>query len=252
MGITGSNKKKSIKDAQVTVYDESENIIDQLQNYASEYNYGTTNSLRIEEGKAYKIKIDATGYPSIETKTSFPFFPNSTEFIHQSNSIITNQITLKLNLKDSSSGHKYYGIKVRVTKYKINQDSILGVKDTIYISSRYSKLTSSDIRATNTNQTNFGDWLLLKNDNLVFNNFIFQIQPENETIEVDYFYKADIILGALSYDSFLFNSTFQLYKKKLNNPFLDQPIRVYSNIENGLGVFAGQTIKDFRIEFIVN
>jgi hypothetical protein len=48
-------------------------------------------------------------------------------------------------------------------------------------------------------------------------------------------------LYSLSYDTYAFYKSAYLYQKNLDNPF-SEPVIIYSNIKNGIGIFAGMSV----------
>ncbi|NQY66446.1 MAG: DUF4249 family protein [Flavobacteriales bacterium] len=54
----------------------------------------------------------------------------------------------------------------------------------------------------------------------------------------------------ISRELFFYNRSFELYNESYGNPFA-QPVQVYSNIENGFGIFAGRnkSYKEISVEY---
>ena len=54
-------------------------------------------------------------------------------------------------------------------------------------------------------------------------------------------------LHNISQDYYYYRRSLELYNQSSDNPFA-QPVQVYSNIENGFGIFAGAQVNYFDIE----
>ncbi|MBK7028756.1 MAG: DUF4249 family protein [Bacteroidales bacterium] len=70
------------------------------------------------------------------------------------------------------------------------------------------------------------------------------ITYSGDTPGVDIF----VELSTLSKDYFLFRKSLIKYNESQNNPF-SEPIKIYTNIENGYGIFAGSTLLFKRIRY---
>ena len=47
---------------------------------------------------------------------------------------------------------------------------------------------------------------------------------------------------------FNYLTSFNMYQRTINNPFAT-PVQVYSNVNNGMGIFAGGTLTSWDVQF---
>jgi hypothetical protein len=75
-------------------------------------------------------------------------------------------------------------------------------------------------------------------DGAAFRDDAFDGQKQRITIDLDYVGNNGILLISATEEHFLYHLSYKAYQDSNGDPFA-QPVQIYSNVENGLGIFAG-------------
>ena len=75
-------------------------------------------------------------------------------------------------------------------------------------------------------------------DGAAFRDDAFDGQKQRITIDLDYVGNNGILLISATKEHFLYHLSYKAYQNSNGDPFA-QPVQIYSNVENGLGIFAG-------------
>lgn len=188
-----------------------------------------------ESGRSYSLQIGTPGYGEIEVEDDVPEFG-----LHLINNDFRknagtddsgyNYSELQLKIRDIDSEPNYYGI------------AILGKED----DGNYYPLqiTSNDTKITS--EMMVDDYPEI----LVFRDVLFN--ASETTITVKFFYNIATRLRLFTFSKAAFNYlktlTIHNYTKDYDFWEVYEPISVYSNIENGYGIFAGYSSRDYEIE----
>ncbi len=175
-----------------------------------------------QPGKQYTIKVIKDG----ETITSSTQIPNSVTIQSIDTMTILNQdgyknLRIKITINDPANIENYYQFSFRTISFGYEQ--ILSFP-----------VNQSDFGVTGTSYQSY----LITNDKL-FNGqsktFIFDLDAGNF---YDIVTPLSIVVNGVSKDMFLYYQQLQKYQNAQNS-FLAEPVMMYTNIENGLGIFAG-------------
>jgi hypothetical protein len=231
--------KSFIPDALVKLY-ENEVFIENLQHIDSGF-YVSNSEKKPEINKTYKIIISEPGYDEISADDIVPDLPvlnyitkNDTGSIDQEGEFHT---TININFTDNASVKNYYEIKVFY---------LLRVDDSI---PTLIKCQSDDLLIKNEGLLDYDPNTLIFNDELINGkNYNLKLICKNYTINgfPHYLYNPDYKIIA---HFRAISEEYYLYKKKLivhlynqGGDFFEgigEPVQMYTNIENGFGIFAG-------------
>jgi hypothetical protein len=175
-----------------------------------------------QPGKQYTIKVIKDG----ETITSSTQIPNSVTIQSIDTMTILNQdgyknLRIKITINDPANIENYYQFSFRT------------------ISFGYEQILSFPV-----NQSDFGVTVTSYQSYLITNDKLFNGQSKTFIFDLDAgnFYDLvtplSIVVNGVSKDMFLYYQQLQKYQNAQNS-FLAEPVMMYTNIENGLGIFAG-------------
>lgn len=224
---------------------------------------GYCSSLKAEVGKTYKLEIT---HPDYDNSTCETYIPQAIEIISVDTATIDyrnnwdydrQQLKVALKFKDPANEVNYYRLIAHLTqgiyieKYydKTVIDSFVNVRES-YISIKDPVITPEQENAndflfeTPGNPYNvFTDELIDGREYTV--NFEITIPNFYRNEKIDYlskgeFYQVKFLLQTLPRETYLF------LKSSYDHHYYDgdlfaEPVQVFSNIENGLGIFGGQS-----------
>lgn len=222
-----------ISDAQIVVQDENNVIINDFY-FENQGKYYTSNHL--VEKKNYKITVFHNDFKPISSESSIPpkVLVDSISFSTTNTS--ENEKVLKTNFQISTSFDGYLMIEHIVKKkvLSISNDTISYV-DTIWIQDSgddFEKILPEYAQ----NQELFLDYKFTTNKTFSFLSFDGFVKDDNLIEGISYFE-----FFSCSKEFFEYQKSIQLFQwnQEQNNSSVINPSSVYTNIENGLGIFAG-------------
>ena len=215
----------------------------------------------VSSNKTYRVTIDADGFESVSAETRVP--PSiPVETIDTFTTVQTDQYTktytknAKIHFTDPGSDINYYQLKMEVAAINVYIDPVMGTPTaTPYYYSGY--IDSDDpVFSTEDNNDIFGGSYNRFSifDDKLFNGkkygLSFTIDATYEPLETDsgYYYNYEeyslklyrIKLISLSESMFNYLKTVTLQQTSEGDPFSD-PVLVYTNIDNGTGIFGAFT-----------
>ena len=89
---------------------------------------------------------------------------------------------------------------------------------------------------------------MLKDENFDGQNYslTFSVINYAELKDLDLFGEIRLVNTSEAYFNYL--KSFNIYQRAINNPFAT-PVQVYSNVNDGMGIFAGGTLTSWDIQF---
>lgn len=222
-----------INDANVTVTD-NKNSVTLSHRLRGWYN---DSSFKALAGNSYKISVTKSNFKDAFTTVKVPSIPSVLESNY---SIIKQSIALaKVVINDSPSETNYYHLC-------IEQKDTNGVMFKGYI---------------NQPETNvdLGSDEFYYNGCYFFNDKVFNGQAIDKRLEfylnsvydtlgnIIAYYKPYLLLRNLNYEFYIYNWSVYNFYRNQNNPF-SQPVQVYTNINNGLGIIGASS--ETKIELI--
>ncbi len=221
---------------------------------AAVYEY---NSFYPVTDKTYRIEVSNTEYDDISCETSIPATV-AIESLDTISNADDYDMTFELTFKDSANVTNYYRILLRTTRGYISTEwnEETQTDDTVicvYSSMQSTYLDSDDPVFVATE--NADDYLLdTESDENEFNIFSDDLfNGETYTLEFTHtgryfnnlyvekdkgeFYSLTVLLQSISYEEYEYLRTYANFEWNEGGT-LTEPIQVYSNIDNGTGIFA--------------
>jgi hypothetical protein len=221
---------ESVENATVTISDE--NGYAEILPYVEDGLYASAEK-KPEPGKAYTIAVTAPGFETARA-TSYVPHPAQITYLRFGNPTLTNDyynspIDIDLKFNDAANEENFYEIMVASgDPYydPIRQENVNFFSDVA--------VTQKGIQ---NDQTVVGNRLLIKD---IFFNGKEATLALSTNITLWYGSVSAIVLRTVSKEYYDYVVTSKLHTDVKNNPFA-QPVNVATNIENGLGLFAGHS-----------
>ena len=247
INVYDTNTFKNILDATVFLNDSNGNNIDQLSHVINGFYLGNQS---LVTGKSYYLQVEHDNFNSVFASSSIP---NAISNIYIDTSSYTQngkeKIKVKLTFKDEKHVNNYYKLAVKVGKTLKDSNVVNGslIVDTIKESS-WLKIHKDHtiLESTISNkETIFSD--------NSFNGSSFTIDfsikdiikktNKNDNINLDF-----IELYFYNIDSSLYNyhKSLKIYSDNYSILFA-QPVQVFSNIQNGFGIFTGANLNVIKL-----
>ena len=250
VGVLETTSYTTIDDANVNIFDANANLVTTLTHQGNGL-YTSPTGLTPQANQSYTIEASASGYESVNASNSIP----SAVPIYQLDTVTSTNsdgetiLEATITFQDPPNISNYYMLEVYVTGTWINE----GEQDTIEIREPL-QISCDDINVETVNRFNFGGfentylYLMLKDQNFDGENYslTFSVINYAELKDLDLF--GEIRLVNTSEEYFNYLKSFNMYQQTINNPFAT-PVQVYSNINNGMGIFAGGTLTSWTVQF---
>lgn len=191
-------------------------------------------------GRNYRVEIDRTGFPVSVASTTVPFY-TSVEYSKQLVDLEEKRYKIAIAIRDSINSNYYW-----YSHFSINKET--GQK---LSGSTYSMKTSGCIDSFNKvvePEAEYGYWYV----------YLIRITDANNNgevlkLEADYWlnkkYEAykQILTVDEHYDKYLKTS---IQMRMLENQViaLNEPVQIYSNVENGYGIFGSNVVSQYHVE----
>jgi hypothetical protein len=249
---------RSLKSAKITVFEDEAHVKDFVLDsmYAQPFNfsglpnasvapiklyYHHTTTTTARSGRPYLIEVKFPGMKTVTATTTIPR-PVRANAVTQNLGSALNidgrpMVKRSFTLNDNGSRENFYGIEVLAVSG--------GYEERIAFFSG-EKAFSENLTVI---EGQHSQGVMYQPENGVyFSNGKFQGRTEQFDIYVDeqYVYSpyaVKVRLLTLSKDFFDFAISYQKQKTNSGNPFAE-PTQVYSNVENGLGIFAGYSVTE--------
>ena len=247
--VVDSTSYKNITNASVFISDGDENLIEELIHDTNGFYLGNTNP---QENLNYHLSIYHPTIDSVFSQSTLPTPVNFTGIdTTTSNSNGEKYLELTVHFEDPGNASNYYFIETYVIGLRIetlNEDTLYEI-DT----SKANMLLTDEVF-----QDGGSPW----KDQGLFNDLLFNGQTKSLEISIpnNEFKGSEggetstykniglrFYIYNISQDYFFHLRGLELYDQTSNNPFA-QPVQVFSNIQNGFGIFAGTQVKYFDIE----
>lgn len=230
--------------SEVVILDESENIVSTLQ----QSGFGAYRSIeKPEEGKIYSIRINSTNQNSVTAKGAIP---KSVSILSVKTDTIISEldygsfqtIATEVRFKDPANEINYYRVNLYVKS--------------VYEYIRYD--TQETVRDTTTLFIGLYEDSPELLERELFNSIISDTKFNGREVTLrfkPYFsfgagytiLEAAIVIHNLSEEYFKYMTTLELQQSTDRDPFA-QPVKVFNNINNGFGIFAGYSSSYYPIK----
>ena len=240
----------NIDDAIVTIKDGNENIIETLNHVENGFYKGQTFP---QENQTYILEVNHPNYANITASDSLPspITINSVDTSTIIDPINGNRLQISMNFDDPENTQNYYLIET----YSVNEYLVIKNSDT----TEYELDTTKQFMVLTDEvfQNGGSPW----RDQGLFNDLLFNGQNKTLELEIpndswsgsedgyDWSYQTltlRLYLHNITLSYYYYRTSLELFQNASGNPFA-QPVQVFSNVENGFGVFAGSQISFFDL-----
>ena len=241
---------KNIDDAIVTIKDRNENIIETLNHVENGFYKGQTFP---QENQTYILEVNHPNYANITASDSLPspIIINSVDTSTIIDPINGNRLQISMNFDDPENTQNYYLIET----YSVNEYLVIKNSDT----TEYELDTTKQFMVLTDEvfQNGGSPW----REQGLFNDLLFNGQNKTLELEIpndswsgsedgyDWSYQTltlRLYLHNITLSYYYYRTSLELFQNASGNPFA-QPVQVFSNVENGFGVFAGSQISFFDL-----
>lgn len=240
--ITDTTTIRTLKTAEVNLYENDVFSGRMLLDTTDRYSLA---GFKPVAGRNYKLKVTVNGFKDVEAQTTIPSPTpvNSFTVIKGAGTDFNNQplARLSINFNDPAEKNFYY---VRMNYSRIDTFYIDSVNYTVYPGTYDLYL---DPGSSDNNGENYINGAFMTTDEL-FNgknytlNLNFpQFAIDDSSASVNFFF------STISEEYYKYFRTLYLQQATSFNPFAE-PVRVYSNINNGLGIFGSVTTQKYKIQ----
>ena len=241
---------QNIEDAVVTIKDDNGSIIETLNYVENGFYIGQTFP---QENQTYSLQVTHPNYTNITSSDSLPspITINSIDTSTTVDPINGDRLQITLNFNDPESSQNYYLIET----YSVNEYLVIKNSDT----TEYELDTTKQFMVLTDEVFQNGGSPFREQG--LFNDLLFNGQNKALELEIPYdnwsgtedgyewsytTLGVRVYLHNISKSYYYYRTSLELYQGASGNPFA-QPVQVYSNIENGFGVFAGSQISYFDL-----
>jgi hypothetical protein len=269
--IQGSSSYSTISDATVKLYEDNVEIetLHYVKTDSDSASVYMSSSVYPQVGKTYRIEASHSGYETISCETTIPI-PAQIISIDTSSIYSGNQYKIKVTFQDSADVANYYRIVLR--KYYGNRtfysrdtsedavfDTIIEINDLLdgtYLDSEdpvFSSSTNADdyLFGSTENKFNLFNDELFEGQKYTINfNFYFSsnyYEKAEKYADEGCFYKLIVQLQSLSYEEYAYLATYENYANDDDEYSLKEPVQVYSNVDNGTGIFASHSMDTYCV-----
>lgn len=186
-----------------------------------------------EIGATYRIEASANGLDPVQAETTIPTEPVLNSI--STPEIVDNDLVFDVTIADDANQENFYQLLLLTADEFGTNLAITGFS------------SNSPLLANNSNP--FGDNNEYFYDDAFFTDSAFN--GENITLELSVYYvQTNFTLQFLNCSEayYLYKRTLLNYYQNNDNPFA-QPVQIYSNIEGGLGIFAGYSYQQIDIVY---
>ena len=241
---------KNIDDAIVTIKDRNENVIETLNHVENGFYKGQTFP---QENQTYILEVNHPNYANITASDSLPspITINSVDTSTIIDPINGNRLQISMNFDDPENTQNYYLIET----YSVNEYLVIKNSDT----TEYELDTTKQFMVLTDEvfQNGGSPW----REQGLFNDLLFNGQNKTLELEIpndswsgsedgyDWSYQTltlRLYLHNITLSYYYYRTSLELFQNASGNPFA-QPVQVFSNVENGFGVFAGSQISFFDL-----
>jgi len=224
----------SIDDATAKLFDNNGTLLGTFTNTTNGNYYLATPFP--QAGNSYKLEVT---HPNYDKVTSQNFVPNPINILQLDTFTVNDDFNINISINDNPNEANYYGIVVYTTEI-YEYETELGVFT--YDTTTYKEwVCTKDINAegyTDIDGTNCQEDLLFSDKPFNGTNYIFKLRTTKNQSQFSVI--KTVVLKSISEELFKYRITYQRYLENQGNPF-GEPVQVFSNIDGGFGIFAGES-----------
>ena len=229
--LDNSNRFEIPATSSVTITDLANNMmVEQLKLSQDDFRY--KGSFKPEVEKEYLLKVVTPRYGTVEAVGYIPAKVAMDKVeIDNTNLSPDGMASVKIHFKDPASKKDFYRLTIIEEGFYVN----FFTKDTIrYRRPAYFEVDDPALKSN----FNFGNELLVDDTFFDGDNYVLAIKISSHLTHPGNPFPATLILSTLSEAYYRYSTTRNLQLSTDGDPFA-QPVLVYNNIQNGLGIFGG-------------
>jgi len=194
-----------------------------------------------QTGEVYTIDVSHSNYVNVRASNELPTEISIQNIDWQQQSVVSGELYRKINITfQDGPGDDYYMIRLAATYWDLGYDTLTGQLDSVLV--HYPLYFFSQSPAVENGSANDPQPSITFKDDL-FNGSQYTIDLLVEeylfTEEKEGMEAIQISTSKISEEFYWYETSYQAYLSSRDNKFFTQPVQVYTNIENGLGIFAG-------------
>ena len=230
-----------INDANVTITDQDNNSL-QLSNQGQ--GIYTSNIEKPEIGNSYFISVSHPDYDNVSSSNQLPSAVNITNIDWQEQILIDGELKRKVKITFiDSPDPDYYVLRLQAHVWTVEEEG--NTSDTsreiipVYFSSQNAAVENKNDNDFYSS-TNFTDALFNDGEytiDILADEFYFTGKEEDSEEDIFGIDSISIVMSKVSQEYYYYESSYQSFTSSRYS--FAQPVQVYSNIENGHGIFAG-------------
>ena len=241
---------ENVKNANITIF-KNGSLFEELFEFDNSGVYRAVN--KVKNGNSYKIIIRTELYGETTAETYIPRVTEITNFeLESKESDTSDRFNFNLNFNDDEKEDNFYLIRLSLKSFQRFYNLTLN-KYELHLRNSWSlniDYTYPDIDKLGYKEYNT---MVFMDNSVNGQNFNFRIstfiEATQEPFEKDLEHYYIVYLHSISSDYYEYLiSTRNYYYNKEN--YFSEPVQVYGNIENGLGIFAGYstTVDSIKVE----
>ena len=250
VGVLDTTSYTNIDNASVVIYDGNANLVTTLT-HQSDGLYTSLSGASPLANESYTIEVIAPGYTTVNATNAIPSAVPIYEIDTVSSTNNNDQTILEttINFQDPPETDNYYMVEVLVKGTWIDEWE----EDTIEFREPL-EISCNDLNIETINSFNSGGfentyfYIMLKDQNFNGEDYslTFSVINYAELKDMELFGEIRLVNTSEAYFNYL--KSFNMYQNTINNPFAT-PVQVYSNVNNGMGIFAGGTLTFWDVGF---
>lgn len=200
-------------------------------------------------GEVYTLNVSHSDYDNVSSSNQVPADIIIQSMDWQQQVVVGGDVYKKINITFQDGPEEdYYMIRLAASYWDLEYNPLTGQLDSalsFYPMYFFSQSPAVENGSANDLQPSitFKDELFNGNQytiDLLVDEYYFN--GEKETVE-----SIQISVSKISEEFYWYETSYQAYIASRNDKFFTQPVQVYTNIENGLGIFAGYSTKSDTI-----
>lgn len=227
-----------VDNARVTLKDGNGNLVETLSYTLNNFSYMYRSNARPEIGRNYVLQVAIDNDPVLQAKNCIPLSVpiESVQIDSAGFHSDGTDIKMKISFSDPEQVKNYYALKILRNAYHIaNEDTIRFIEDVNFepIDPAFQDYFSTGAST-------------------VFNDNLFQGKSYSFQVQVSPYFnfgtteRITVMLLSVSEEYYEYFTTKNLQYSKREDPFA-QPVQVFTNIQNGVGIFAGYSSSVFIV-----